>query len=102
MLKQINNYSFIIPVILTAISLSLIISIPSAAAYANYLSDKKLSPIYEVNTRIKEIPFSSYAAVNFTLTKLVQTVPMKLPFIFMVIIETIQKPKKNLIDYKHH
>lgn len=69
MLKQINNYSFIIPVILTAISLSLIISIPSAAAYANYLSDKKLSPIYEVNTRIKEIPFSSYAAVNFTLTK---------------------------------
>jgi hypothetical protein len=69
MLKQTKYYSFIILTILTVIFFSLIISIPSAVAYNNYLSDKKLSPIYEINTRIKEIPFYSPALVNFTLTK---------------------------------
>ena len=66
MLKQTKSYFFIIPIILTVIFFSLIISIPSAIAYNNYLSDKKLSPIYEVNTRIKEIPFYSPFVVNFT------------------------------------
>jgi hypothetical protein len=68
MLKWKYNYFLIIPIILTAIALSLIISIQSATAYGNYLSDKKLSPISEVNTRIKDVPFISLAAVNFTLT----------------------------------
>jgi uncharacterized protein YcfL len=67
MLKWKYNYFLIIPIILTAIAL--IISIQSATAYENYLSDKKLSPISEVNTRIKDVPFISLAAVNFTLTK---------------------------------
>lgn len=69
MLKQTKYYSFIILTILTVIFFSFIISIPSAVAYNNYLSDKKLSPIYEINTRNKEIPFYSPALVNFTLTK---------------------------------
>ncbi|MGE5863065.1 MAG: alpha/beta hydrolase, partial [Nitrososphaerales archaeon] len=67
--KKIKNHLFIIPIILTVIALCLIILIPSAAAYNNYLSDKTLSPIYEVNTRIKEIPFYAPFLVNFTLTK---------------------------------
>ena len=33
---------------------------------------------------------------------LVQIVQTKLPYMFMVLIEMIQKLKKNLIDYKHH
>ena len=69
MLQQIKTYSVIIPVLLTVIALSLIILIPTAAAYTNYISDKKLSPIYEVNTRVKDIPFYAPALVNFTLTK---------------------------------
>jgi hypothetical protein len=67
MLKRVFNYSVIIPIILIAIAL--VVSIQSSGAYANYLSDKKLSPIYEVNTRIRDIPCISFAAVNFTLTK---------------------------------
>ena len=76
MLKQIKNYYVIIPIILIVIALSLIILIPSeAAAYNNYLSDKKLAPIYEINTRVKEIPFISLALVNFTLTKFASDCP---------------------------
>ena len=78
MLKQIKTYSVIIPVLLTVIALSLIILIPTAAAYTNYISDKKLSPIYEVNTRIKEIPFYAPALVNFTLTKFGSGCPDKI------------------------
>jgi uncharacterized protein YcfL len=66
MLKQIKNYYVIIPIILSIIALSFIISNPSAEAYNNYLSDKKLSPIAEVNTR--DI-FIANLSVNFTLTK---------------------------------
>jgi hypothetical protein len=69
MLKQIKNYYVIIPIFLTVMVLTLIILIPSATAYKNYLSDKKLSPIYEINTRNKQILFYSPALVNFTLTK---------------------------------
>jgi pimeloyl-ACP methyl ester carboxylesterase len=75
MLKWKYNYFLIIPIILTAIAL--IISIQSATAYENYLSDKKLSPISEVNTRIKDVPFISLAAVNFTLTKFGSDCPNK-------------------------
>ena len=76
MLKQIKNYYVIIPIILIVIALSMIILIPSeAAAYNNYLSDKKLAPIYEINTRVKEIPFISLALVNFTLTKFASDCP---------------------------
>ena len=49
MLKWKYNYFLIIPIILTAIAL--IISIQSATAYENYISDKTLSPIAEVDTR---------------------------------------------------
>ena len=58
MLQQIKTYSVIIPVLLTVITLSLIILIPTAAAYTNYISDKKLSPIYEVNTVLKTFHFT--------------------------------------------
>lgn len=75
MLKWKYNYSLIIPIIFTAIAL--IISIQSATAYENYISDKKLSPIYEVNTRIKDVPFISLASVNFTLTKFGSDCPNK-------------------------
>ncbi|MDF2736928.1 MAG: hypothetical protein K0S93_784 [Nitrososphaeraceae archaeon] len=50
----------------TMVGLFLIIVIPSALAYNNYISDKTLSPITEVDTR--EF-FSAPWAVNFTLTK---------------------------------
>src|SRR5687767_7476821 len=50
----------------TMVALFLIIVIPSALAYNNYISDKTLSPIAEVDTR--EF-FSAPSAVNFTLTK---------------------------------
>ena len=78
MLQQIKTYSVIIPIFLTVIALSLIILIPTAAAYTNYISDKKLSPIYEVNTRIKDIPFYAPALVNFTLTKFGSGCPDKI------------------------
>jgi hypothetical protein len=79
MLKQIKTSSVIIPILLTVIALSLIMLIPTtAAAYTNYISDKKLSPIYEVNTRIKEIPFYVPAFVNFTLTKFGSGCPEKI------------------------
>ena len=38
-------------IISTIVTLFLILVIPSALAYNNYLSDKTLSPIAEVNTR---------------------------------------------------
>jgi ribosomal protein S17E len=41
----------------------------SKMAYTMHKFDNTLSPIYEVNTRIKEIPFNPSALVNFTLTK---------------------------------
>lgn len=78
MLKQIKTSSVIIPILLTVIALSLIILVPTATAYTNYISDKKLSPIYEVNTRIKEIPFYAPAFVNFTLTKFGSGCPEKI------------------------
>jgi hypothetical protein len=51
---------------LAVVALSLIICIPSVLAYNNYISDKTLSPIAEVDTR--DI-FYAPASVNFTLTK---------------------------------
>src|SRR5215213_2071454 len=48
------------------VALFLILVIPSALAYNNYISDKTLSPIAEVNTRTL---FSAPSAVNFTLAK---------------------------------
>ena len=77
MVKQIKTF-VIIPILLTLIVLSLIILIPTAKAYTNYISDKKLSPIYEVNTRIKEIPFYAPVLVNFTLTKFGSGCPDKI------------------------
>jgi hypothetical protein len=65
MLKQIKNHS-IGPIIITIVFLSLITFIHSALAYNNYMSDKTLSPIAEVNTRSL---FYAPSSVNFTLTK---------------------------------
>jgi hypothetical protein len=48
------------------VALVFIIEAPTALAYNNYISDKTLSPIAEVNTRTLFYPPSS---VNFTLTK---------------------------------
>ena len=53
-------------IISTIVALFLILVIPSALAYNNYISDKTLSPIAEVNTRTF---FSAPSAVNFTLAK---------------------------------
>ena len=64
--KKIRYQPAVIPIILTVISLSLFIFIQSVAG-ANYVSDKTLSPISEVNTRVA-IPFNSSALVNSTLT----------------------------------
>ena len=63
MLKQIKSYSVIIPILLTVIALSFIL-IPTAEAYTNYISDKTLSPIAEVDTRNF---FYAPSSVNFTL-----------------------------------
>lgn len=55
-----------IPIILTVIAISFFVFIQSVAAYTNYISDKSLSPISEISTRI---PFNASLAVNSTLTK---------------------------------
>jgi hypothetical protein len=75
MLKQIENHSIITAIILT-VSLSVIILIPTAGANPNYLSDNKLSPIYEVSTRLNipdsnltELPFNAPLHVNASLMK---------------------------------
>ncbi len=102
MLQQIKTYSVIIPVLLTVIALSLIIWIPKAAAYTNYISDKKLSPIYEVNTRVKDIPFYAPALVNFTLTKFGSGCPDKIAIYVHGYNRDMEKSKRNLIEYKHH
>ena len=75
MLKQIENHSIITAIILK-VSLSVIILIPTAGANPNYLSDKKLSPIYEVSTRLNipdlnltELPFNVPLQVNASLMK---------------------------------
>jgi hypothetical protein len=47
-------------------ALFLTLAVPSALAYDNYISDKTLSPIAEIDTRE---PFYGPWAVNFTLTK---------------------------------
>ena len=62
-------YYVIIPISLIIIALSFSILIPTAEAYTNYFSDKILSPIYEVNTRIKAIEFDPLQLTNYTLTK---------------------------------
>ena len=70
----------IISIISTIGALVLILVIPSALAYDNYISDKTLSPIAEVNTRTF---FYGPCAVNFTLLNLAQNVLQKLQFMFM-------------------
>jgi hypothetical protein len=69
MLKQIKKYYIVTPVIIAIFALYLIVVMPSVSAYTNYLSDKTLSPIYEVNTRIKAIEFNATQLTNYTLTK---------------------------------
>jgi hypothetical protein len=61
-----SNTVVITSIISALVALSFIIYIPSVLAYNNYISDKTLSPIAEVNTR--DI-FYAPASVNFTLTK---------------------------------
>ena len=46
---QTNKNIIITPIILSVIAVSLFLLIPSAGAYTNYISDKTLSPISEVN-----------------------------------------------------
>jgi hypothetical protein len=65
MIKQIKNNSLMV-ILLIVVAFSIVAFIPSALAYNNYLSDKTLSPIAEVNTRTF---FSAPSAVNFTLAK---------------------------------
>lgn len=76
---KIRNQFVVIPIILIVTALSFFIFIQTVLAYTNYISDKTLSPISEVNTRIftssnfkDKIPFNSTtstALVNYTLTK---------------------------------
>jgi Alpha/beta hydrolase of unknown function (DUF900) len=61
-----SNTVVITSIISTLVALSFIIFIPSILAYNNYISDKTLSPIAEVNTRTF---FYAPSAVNFTLAK---------------------------------
>jgi hypothetical protein len=96
MLKQIKNHSFTAPIFLTIlVVLSLIAFIPSTLAYNNYISDKTISPIAEVNKRNGfYAPFLVNLWPNLAVIAL-----RKLLFIFMVLRETMLKPKKNLIEY---
>ncbi len=65
MLKQIKTLYILTLLGVVAISLIIVIVIPSAAAYTNYLSDKTLSPIFEVTTRyyipekLTQLPFDT-------------------------------------------
>ena len=61
-----SNAVVITSIISILVALVFIIEAPTAIAYNNYISDKILSPIAEVNTRTLFYPSSS---VNFTLTK---------------------------------
>jgi len=67
--KQAQNYPVAISILLVIVILCSSILLSSATAHPNYITDKTLSPISEVNTRNKQIPFYPPAAVNFTLTK---------------------------------
>ena len=116
MVRQIKNHAMIIIRISVAVILCISVCFPSAVAstnqsaysnqskmaYTMHKFDNTLSPIYEVNTRIKEIPFNSSALVNFTLTKFGSSCPPESPFTFMDTIETMPRPQKSLIEYKHH
>jgi hypothetical protein len=67
--KQMKNYIIIYPIIFTLIGLFLILVNQSVLAYSNYISERTLSPISVISTRIKEIPFNTTQLVNFTLSK---------------------------------
>jgi len=68
-LRKITIPTIIIPMILTMIGLSSLVFTQSVLAYANYISDKTLSPISEISTRIEKNPFLASVAVNSSLTK---------------------------------
>jgi hypothetical protein len=59
----------LIPLLLFIVGLTMSNIIPSTIGYVNYLSNETLSPILDINTRIKEIPFEPSILVNSTLTK---------------------------------
>ena len=67
--KQMKNYIIIYPIIFTLVGLISIVINQSVLAYSNYISEKILSPISVISTRIKEIPFNTTQLVNFTLSK---------------------------------
>jgi hypothetical protein len=68
MLKQMKNYFTMYPIIFALIGLLILVN-QSVLAYSNYISERTLSPISVISTRIKEIPFNTTQLVNFTLSK---------------------------------
>lgn len=61
--------------LLAVIALSLIVFIPSALAYTNYISERTLSPLSEVSTRyhvlknLTQLPFDTALLVNSAILK---------------------------------
>ena len=73
--KQMKNYIIIYPIIFILAGIFLIVINQSVLAYSNYISERTLSPISVISTRIKEIPFNTTQLVNFTLSKFASGCP---------------------------